>query len=255
MSRNPDILNELNNISPAVANLNHINVLQAPEHYFDNFAGEVLKRIKAMEASSASEELQILSPMLCKMDKSIPYDLEPLYFDMLPGEILENIKNQIQHSVTQELEELSPILSKMERKSPLSVPDGYFESLTPNVPIGMNGNRLAKIISISRRKWLNYAAAAMITGFMAISAWLIFNDRGEGAKNKATVNIEEELKSSTDSEMLKYLESTPSAPVEDIPFADLEEVDAETILEDLPDNVLQRYLQENPEIREGAGIN
>jgi hypothetical protein len=256
MYRNQDIWNELHNISAAVANLNHINALEAPEtDYFANFAGEVLKRIKAGEAGSPSEELQILSPVLYGIGKTMPFDLEPLYFDMLPGEVLENTKSQDQLSAAKELEAISPLLSKMERKSPMKVPEGYFEGLKPIVPIGMNGKRPAKVISMNRRKWVNYAAAAVITGFIAVSAWLIFNNRSARNETVASVNIEEALKASTESEMINYLEAMPSAPVEEVPFADLQDIDAEAIIEELPDNVLQKYLLENPEIRENQAIN
>jgi hypothetical protein len=255
MLGNPDIWNELNKISTAVANLNQINVLEAPEHYFDNLAGEVLKRIRATEATSVQEELLILSTVLSKVNKAMPFEVELLYFDMFPGETLERILDQNQLHLSREIEELSPILSKLDRKSPLSLPEGYFETLNPEIPLGMNGNRPAKVISINRNRWVNYAAAAVVTGFIAISAWFLFSDRGSNFDKIAKINIEEELKSSSETEMLKYLEGMPLAISEDLPVSELEEIDPATILEDLPDNVLQKYLQENPVIREGGAMN
>lgn len=256
MVKNAEIWHEVNTLSPAVANLGQDNVLHVPDHYFENLAGEVFTRIRAIEATSAREELQVLSPTLSRLDKAMPYSVEPLYFHMLAGEILERIQKINAESVSREIEELSPLLNKIERIMPLSLPDGYFESLTPGVSIGKNGNRQAKVISIGRRpRWVNYAAAAIFIGFIGLGAWLIFSVNGNYNNKIANVNIEEGLKASSDVEMINYLEATPLASAEDIPIANLEELDAESIFEDLPDNVLQQYLQDNPEIKESGTIN
>lgn len=255
MPRSTEISHEIYTLSPAVANLGQDNVLQVPEDYFDNLAGEVIRRIKAMEAPSAREELQILSPVLYRADKTLPFSVEPLYFHMLAGEILGRIQESNTGSVSREIEEISPLLSRLEKKMPLSVPEGYFESLTPDLSIGKIGNRQAKVISIKSRRWVNYAAAAILIGFIGLGAWLIFSTNGNYKNPVANVNVEAELKASSDSEMLNYLEATPLASMDDIPVANLEELDTESILEDLPDNVLQQYLQDNPEIKESGTVN
>ncbi|MDX2047991.1 MAG: hypothetical protein SFU87_14465 [Chitinophagaceae bacterium] len=259
MKRHPEILNELNEISPAVANLSPQNPFVVPAGYFEGLATRVMSRIKAMDASAVKEELEILSPVISNIDKKNPYTVQPSYFETLADEILSKIKKQEKElSVTEELEQISPLLSRIEKKMPHDIPEGYFKSLHPVLPVSGNGHGKAKVVALPRKRSLmNYAAAAIITGFIALSAWLLFFNNGTktGVSQSTLVNIDEELPKVSDEEMAKYLENIPLIATEEMPVADNEEADMESILKDMPENELQQYLQENPEIKNGSVTN
>ncbi len=56
---------------------------QVPAGYFDGLAEDLLRRIKALDASSVEEELQQLSPLLAQLDRRSPYLVPAGYFEEL----------------------------------------------------------------------------------------------------------------------------------------------------------------------------
>lgn len=121
MTRNLEILNELVAISPAVANLSAEMPYQVPEGYFEtlsevivaralaasgeetlvkstaglsmpfdvpsgyfeNLSSSILEKIKIQEQTSATEELQNLSPLLASISKENVYTVPGGYFETL----------------------------------------------------------------------------------------------------------------------------------------------------------------------------
>lgn len=261
MEKNPEILNELKSISPAVANLNDTIAFALPDQYFNQLADEVMLRIRAMEAGSADAELKILSPLLSGMDKKMPFEVEAFYFEMFPGELLEKIKSNEEATAEDELSAISPLLSGIGKKNPFAVPEGYFESINTNSISGNGETGLAKVIPmkrVNRRQWLNYTAAAVVVGFIGISAWFFTHPKKSVIGNIASMNISEAIKQVPDNEMQKYLEAFSDNGIIELPVADLNESDTETLLgniDELTDNDLQQYLSETPEIKEKAKVN
>jgi len=260
MEKNPEIWNELNSISPAVANLNVTNVFSVPDQYFSELSEQIMLRIRALEASSAAEELKLLSPMLSGLSKKMPFEVEAFYFEMFPGELLEKIKGEEEKSASKELASISPLLSGIGNKNPFGVPEGYFESINLGSITGngeANGAKVIPMNRVNRRQWLNYAAAAIVIGFIGISAWLFTHQKSPGT-NISTVNISEALKQVPDTEVQNYLENFSEAGIVEMPIADLTEPDTETLLgnvDELSDNELQQFLVDNPEIKENSKVN
>ena len=64
MTQKDHILQELKELNSSLVNLSQQNVYSVPVGYFDGLAAQVMKRIKALEAINAKEELNHLSPLL-----------------------------------------------------------------------------------------------------------------------------------------------------------------------------------------------
>jgi len=279
MKRSTSILNELKEISPLVAGIsgktfeipegyfeglsNEIlsrleaekynptilkdlpktNPFQVPEKYFDEFAGNVLRRIKAGLVNSVEEELQILSPLLSKADKKNPFTIPVGYFDELTENVVTGTKAI--EFVNVELENLSPVMTSLKFTNPFSVPERYFESLPAIVLNNVKRQQTSRIISLgTRRRFMRYAAAAILTGLVILASFLFF-DRS-GTKNNDADPLAG-IEKVSDEAILNYLE-TSNVPFSDVTNTASVDIDAEDIKEmiaDLPDEELQKYLAEH----------
>lgn len=83
MTQRDKILQELHDLKSALADAGLQNAYQAPAGYFDGLADEILKRVKALESTTAAEELANLSPLLSRISKEMPYSIAGGYFENL----------------------------------------------------------------------------------------------------------------------------------------------------------------------------
>src|SRR6476646_8294089 len=100
MSNVQNILEELKQVAPAVANLVRNNPYSVPMGYFDNIAESVLKQV-------ADAPLSLEMPAIKKQPYSIPQG----YFEELANNILAKIDNiqKAKHTeVFDELENVAP---------------------------------------------------------------------------------------------------------------------------------------------------
>jgi len=120
MIKNENILQELLEISPAVAAISNRNVYNVPAGYFDALADEVIAGVQL-----ASRPVE-----------SVPFAAPVGYFDGLAAAVMQKIRFEELESVREvfkELEEIAPLLNTIGKKTTFSVPDGYFESLATNI--------------------------------------------------------------------------------------------------------------------------
>jgi hypothetical protein len=123
-----EILNELRQLSPVIAEIGRGNVFTLPEHYFEGFAGMVMVRIHAMQKNEpALSSLQSLG-------KNLSFTPPPPgYFDGFADNMLNRIKAASISSVDEEMAMLSPFLSRIKKEMPYGVPQGYFEFFSGSV--------------------------------------------------------------------------------------------------------------------------
>jgi hypothetical protein len=122
------ILIELRQLSPLVADLSRENLLQVPENYFEQLAGQVMLRIKSLQID------ETIPSSLHTIDKNIQLSAPPVgYFESFAEKMLKRVKAETNNSVDEELANLSPLLSTIKREMPFSVPQNYFEELSDNV--------------------------------------------------------------------------------------------------------------------------
>lgn len=235
-----NILNELRELSPAVAAIPRINVFSVPEGYFDhlpallllqtsgaesgnmnnapvpegyfdNLAGNIMARIK--QESLADNDH---SALLAGIGNHNVFTVPAGYFEGLSSAIMQRIKND----VATETAELSETVARIGNKNVFTVPDGYFNNLPAAIHSRLE--KPAKVVQLGGfRKYAKYAAAAVVTGLIAMSALFILNKKPGAAKmNAATVaalndaksiiktnSFDKEMASLSDADIVNFLES------------------------------------------------
>lgn len=170
MEKKENILQELREISLAVATISNRNVYSVPagyfdaladkvladvqtlnqpaipapynvpEGYFDTLASSILKKIKEEDNNNVlqvQEELDQLAPLLNSIGKTAPFNVPVGYFDGIATAVLNKLNNQAtassQPEILEELEQTAPLLNKISTALPYSVPPTYFEELPASV--------------------------------------------------------------------------------------------------------------------------
>jgi len=180
MTNRNTILNELNELESTLGNLSPQNLYAVPNGYFEGLPTRIMTRIKALEATSAKEELEYLSPLLSNASKEMPYSVPTGFFQNFADSVIERLNENVNHQTSEEeIKNLSPLLSSLKNKNPYSVPAGYFETLDKTVvrqPADSFGEKKqAKVISIASRRWYRLAAAAIVIGIVAVTGLMLIN--------------------------------------------------------------------------------
>lgn len=165
MKTRDDIYNELKAISPFLAELDKQNTFSVPEGYFDTLTEEIEI---AVFVDKFGNELNVSKP--------IPEG----YFENLADNILTKIRGE-----KDETSAISPLVYKIGKENVFSVPNGYFEQLEPTVMASLP--KKAKVVSLKPKNsvW-KYAAAAVITGSIALTAYFWFFDKPSPGDTLAT---------------------------------------------------------------------
>ena len=269
-------MNELRQISPVLADISNQDVYQTPRGYFDTladqlmnriktaqfshakelpftvptgyfegFAEKMISRIKAGEATSASEELEIISPFLSRIDKKMPFSTPGGYFT----ELADNLAAELGaiEFVNENQDNPYPVLNSLKDKNVYETPAGYFDGLAGSVLASIKQSQQAKVIPFAKKRtWLKYAAAAVVIGVIGTASLLFFH-KPVSPNNSDPV---QGLSMISDQEMINYLEvqSTPSVSADasnSIASIDINENDARDLLSDVPDDELQQYVDEH----------
>lgn len=235
-----NILKELQEVSPAIAILSRENVYSVPLNYFDGLAGNIMQLVNA---DVAGQSFPVAT--------ATPFTLPPDYFNTLAANIIANI-NQNNVDVTaveSELAEIAPLLNTIDKRMPYSVPQGYFEQLAnralhvrkPAVVIQMNG----------LKKVLNIAVAAVLTGAIAVSTYILSpsaeNVTGQ-TSNFAALNIPAEVIKVSEAEIVDYLTKNSFGPeVSGLQILPDEDIDIDNIIKSVSEEEIREYLKDNKE--------
>ncbi|HEY0433731.1 MAG TPA: hypothetical protein VGC95_07660 [Chitinophagaceae bacterium] len=174
-----DIIQELNNLGSIPG-----NIYTVPAGYFERFPGSVLERIDGKRINETPDRV---------LPTATPYQVPVGYFDDLAERIMAHIRQHPDYQKCQEeLAALSPMLSNLQKRPVYTVPEGYFENLTV---AGAPAKGAAKVISLSSRKWIRYAAAAVVTGLIAVVGLLVYNNNSHSdPAGKTLARFEKEVK-------------------------------------------------------------
>src|ERR1700728_2394766 len=86
-----DILKELKELSPLLADMEKGNVFTIPDGYFESLAGNILAKIKDGEVIHA-DELRELSAVLYSIQNENVYKVPYGYFDGIADTILQKVQ-------------------------------------------------------------------------------------------------------------------------------------------------------------------
>lgn len=282
MNHSVNILNELQEISPQMAQVGCNNPYSVPDGYFSGLADQVLNRIRSGEevlppvlreaagqpytvpagyfdqlaatvllhvkaaddSLSADAELSVLSPLLRSIGKKMPFEAPAGYFAGLEDKLLSG--TQAIDAANEELENLPPILAGLQHTQVYSVPAGYFEQL-PAVILGrvQSAAKPAKVVSFGTRRFMQYAVAAVVVGLIAVSAFWF---AGPFVKTP-TEAVASKVEKLSEDELQNYLETqTAPMPASDLLAVhrpEIEAADLSGLLENVSDEEIQRYLEQN----------
>ncbi|MGZ3939583.1 MAG: hypothetical protein ACXVLT_13295 [Flavisolibacter sp.] len=231
-----DELNELNsglNAGPVD------NPYSVPEGYFEGLASSVLAKIKGEVPVSAAEEIAQLSPLLAGISRQLPYSVPDDYFQ-------SNLEGLMAFAIE---DEESLVLSFISKEMPYEVPTGYFANV-PEQVLEKVSARQAKVVHLGGRKWMRFAAAAVVTGIMAVSGFFYFNNRGGSrptgdpvvAVKKASIQeLDDFIKTTSVNDDKAQVTAKNTAPKTDRKkiFADVSDKELNAFLDQMPsDDVL-----------------
>ncbi|MCC6289329.1 MAG: hypothetical protein IT249_15730 [Chitinophagaceae bacterium] len=203
-------------------------------------------------------ELKEISALVAGIEKNNLFSVPEGYFSEFPEKILKHIYNNgIYSSAKEEIEILSPFLASLKHNQPFSLPDNYFDNLKSQ--ISTEEETLTPVRSISSKsKWIKYAVAAAITGFIGISAIFFINNNF--TKNHSGVaaaqnnkHTDDDFNKISDDALEGYLSGMPekSASIDsvettfyDVAVLDLDDKRLSNILHEIPDEDLIVYAQD-----------
>lgn len=205
MESTNNILNELREISPAVAAIEKRNVYTVPDGYFDVLVGDILAGVKNEQGVVAG---------LQESNSDVPQG----YFEGLPGSIMNRIKAVETESVLGEIRTLSPMLYSIQGENIFDVPAGYFETLSDEVINKVQPQRTRVVVMKKRTSaFFKYAVAAAFTGVMALGVFKFTSpvqtdqELPDYVKVGLQVkDVDQELAKVSDDEIMKYLEANGS---------------------------------------------
>ncbi|MBK8493868.1 MAG: hypothetical protein IPL50_01870 [Chitinophagaceae bacterium] len=203
MKNNPDILNELKELSPVLAAIEKTNVFTVPDGYFEHLGAGIMMGIEN-ESGSGNKANTVLA------DAGVPDG----YFDSLATAILSKVKAMDGDDAAAEIRALSPMLYSIQDEKVFEVPAGYFEDLSEIILQKVKPQ--PAVIKMQRRSssFLKYAAAAVFTGVMALGVFKFTGNNTETAlpdyvtAGLLVQDVDGELAKIADDEIVKFLEAS-----------------------------------------------
>lgn len=239
MENRKHIEQELQEIGVNIAHIPLLNPYRVPAGYFDGLAATVLAEVNK-EGFVAG-------------DAAPTYQVPQGYFEGLAANILGRIKTGENLSEAgAELQELAPLLNTISREEVYKVPAGYFAGANfTEKAIPKEG----KVINFRiARKWMQYAAAAVMAGILVSGAFMFTNDKP--AVEISTDRVSSEFNTVSEADLATYLDNPEhfiAAPAATSLATEAELAEVKTNIQNLSDEELNQYLKENTETFE-AGV-
>jgi hypothetical protein len=246
MTRDTNILSELLEISPLVAQIGRQVPYSVPDGYFATLNQVVLARIAAGDNNENS--------FLSVADNMPMATIPEGYFDTLAGTIMQKIKAAEVSNVAEELKNLSPVLAGISKENVFEVPVGYFNELPQAIAAKTSGaNEGGKVVSLfSKKVWLRYAAAAVVFGIIAWGINFLFTKPAPVdafVKNGLTEYKTEQqlniaLEQMSDDDIYNYLAATGGEKDTETILELIHEDELPQEAEDINDDVLESLMNE-----------
>lgn len=247
MDNKEQILSELREISPFLADLEHINPYTLPDGYFEALPDRI------------TEKILLTAGLQPGFSNTNCYQLPGGYFDNLSDTILSAIKmGERANEVNAELASVAPLLNTISKKQVYNVPEGYFDREISGSSL-QSKKKDAGVFNIrSVRKWMQYAAAAVVAGVLITGAFL-YTDSSENFieyEKYNQVDIPSALDQVSEEELLRYLDSpehTAIMPSVNLSSSEAELFDMNSSMQTISDEELKQYLKDNAELSDSVG--
>lgn len=234
---NKDIIQELNDLGSSLGSTFSENIYSVPERYFEGFAAQVQSLI-----------------WLSSLPKSALYDVPATYFDGFEERIMQAIRSHPDYQTSrEELESISPLLNSLNKRPVYSVPEGYFGNFEVK---NEEQETESKVISLAGRKWLKYAAAAVITGVIALAGLSIYNSskHSDAAGKAPLAKFEKEVKKIDDVKSTESLIDFMDAGLNEKGLASnskgIRTEDVQQLLKDVSTDELREFSEQSKDIED-----
>lgn len=235
MNNRITIQNELKELNSLIPLEKGPELYSVPDGYFEGVAQSVLQKLKT-DALTSSEELEEIAPFLATIPKKMPFSVPEGYFIQTTEALSDWVKD-----------ESLPQLLQSGKQMPFTVPEGYFESL-PAIILKKVSPKEAKIIPISSsRKWMRYAAAAMIAGIIAVSSILYFGNNNNQSIDPASESYEwvaKNLKGVPINELDEFINATYTNTSTLANTKTVDKSEVRKLIKDIPDSEINKFLEE-----------
>lgn len=210
MKHSPEILAELAEISPGLAQIPKTNIFSIPENYFKNFSENLFDKLTEVPFLPAKEIIT----------QKVPEG----YFENLAENILLKIKEPNLQSAAEEINILSSVVANIGNNNVFKVPSGYFANCLWNA--AATTTKQAKIVSLNfRKRVLQYSVAAAVALLISISVFNYYN--------KSNTQLDNGLAGTAQSESVM---ATAKQIINNDSFNE--------VLEQLPENEIESYLED-----------
>lgn len=243
MTQRDNILQELKELQSRLADSTPENIYTLPEGYFDGLADQVMRRIKALETTNAVDELTSLSPVLSQLSKKMPYTIPAGYFEEMETSLISSVSTSSQ-SAKEELENLSSLLSGMKKEVPYSVPQGYFDTLVDNRSIE-TARPETKVFSLGSRKWIRFAAAAVVTGIIVTTGYFFLSRDKVSVDSDSYKWVKVNTKKVSTEKIDEFIQLTQEEKSGQGTIAAVEKnLDIKELVKDIPEKEIQNLLND-----------
>lgn len=237
MKQRIEIAAELKEIDPAMAQWPFHMPYSVPDGYFNQLTEKILEQA-ATELLVAKQEL---------------YTVPANYFNQLPDTILAAIRKQ---EVEEELETMAPVLNRVTKQMPYtrtSLPELNIEAMLEQAKI--HETPVVRMPALKTRKWLQYAAAAIATGIILLTAFLYNGNKNEvidptTLASYVQMDVSHEMTRLSEEELNTYLATSEKLVVttgEHEQYGEDELPDVNEHIELMSDDELKQYLDESTE--------
>lgn len=238
MNNNNDILNELQQISQAVATIKPVTPNDVPYGYFEGLADSVMANIRlaSLKGSGALQQ----------------YVVPNAYFDNLPSQILQKVKDaNMQQTPFEELEAHASLLNSISKEMPYKAPANYFDNLSS---ILTSRQTRSKVVSLSRQ-WFAYLSAAVVAGIMITGAFMFTDSNNQPSDGLGTyssgnsVDVKESVSKLSEDDIVNYLSAHPpvSSDVNQATESTVEP-DIQNSINNMTEDEIQQYLKETNDL-------
>jgi len=222
MEKTGFIKEELKANTPILASLQKLDVYTVPNGYFEHLATDIRVSINREIPFAASN--------------SDIFQIPPGYFETFSDIVISKIGTK-ENETFAELEHIAPFLNSISKKNVYSIPYHYFENFT----VTDTKKSTAKLISFSNtRKWISYAAAAIIAGIL-VSGGFLYN------YHDSPSYIIKEIKKVSDEELNSYVKDHVVSLGDDVMEMRGDATHVQESLKLSSDAELEQYLNENNE--------
>lgn len=227
MPQKKDILNELNEISTAVANLPNNNCLSnPPAGYFSSLSDSIMSKIA--DAENAQRINPFISPVTLSTEISPEIELNPVWGNISktfplesPGEMyFQNLKNNVLSRIADEQEVL------LQSETRLQAP-------------------IVSLTQRNRRSFvMQWAAAAAIVVLVGLSTLFYFQNEPTSSNS---VNLTAELPKIDDQELSAFIGDQPHEVITEnsLANANTDDFDFHNLFSDVKDDEMKAYLQQD----------